>query len=345
MCKILLADDEYLEREALKIIIRQGMKDAEIVGEAGFGREAVELSQKYKPTVIFMDIKMPGIDGIKATEIIKKDNPNTVVIILTAYDEFSLAQKAIKAGADDYILKPARPEEIIAAIKRHMQKSKIHHLVEQEEKTLELLHNGDYQDFKRKLAHLLTEIANEEQSNIDSFRTRIIQLVTQIFKTSHRISRNSEKLIRLQFESTYELSLQKGIHNITTWVMRLTDDINEIILGEKDIKPTRELELAIQYIDNNLQKGITLDEVAKHVGLSSFYLSKLFKKQIGINFIEYVTKKKVEKAKNLLLHTNLPVINIALDLGFHEPNYFSKVFKKVEGITPTQYREQMGSIQ
>ncbi|NLM03550.1 MAG: response regulator, partial [Clostridiales bacterium] len=87
MYKILLVDDEALEREALRIIIERGFSNVEVVGEARFGSEAIILDGKLNPDIILMDIKMPGINGIEATYTIKNRNRDKYIIILTAYDE------------------------------------------------------------------------------------------------------------------------------------------------------------------------------------------------------------------------------------------------------------------
>jgi two-component system response regulator YesN len=69
-------------------------------------------------------------------------------------------------------------------------------------------------------------------------------------------------------------------------------------------------------------------------------MSKLFKKKTGTNFVEYVSSRKIDLSKEMLTHTNMRILNIALELGFNEPNYFSKVFKKSVGLTPTDYRNK-----
>jgi YesN/AraC family two-component response regulator len=78
--------------------------------------------------------------------------------------------------------------------------------------------------------------------------------------------------------------------------------------------------------------------------MSSYYLSKIFKKETGVNFVTYLTERKIEIAKDMLANTDVPIINIALDLSYHEPNYFSKVFKKSTGMTPTEYRKERRGI-
>ena len=76
------------------------------------------------------------------------------------------------------------------------------------------------------------------------------------------------------------------------------------------------------------------------MGMSASYFSKFFKKYVGVNFITYVTDRKIEAAKDMLVNTDRPVVNIAYDLSYSETNYFSKTFKKKVGVTPTEYREQ-----
>lgn len=97
---------------------------------------------------------------------------------------------------------------------------------------------------------------------------------------------------------------------------------------------------AIQYVEKNIKKNITLEEVAKNINITPHYLSKIFKKEVGINFVTYVTDRKIDLAKEILADKNIPIVNISISLAFNQPNYFSKVFKKKVGVTPSEYREQ-----
>ncbi|WP_349406487.1 response regulator transcription factor, partial [Clostridium perfringens] len=87
MFSIMVADDEQLERRVLTSILKKNVRIKEII-EAKNGKEALELNRELNPDIIIMDIKMPGINGIKALELIKKENPNKEIIMLTAYDDF-----------------------------------------------------------------------------------------------------------------------------------------------------------------------------------------------------------------------------------------------------------------
>ncbi|HPU62655.1 MAG TPA: AraC family transcriptional regulator, partial [Mobilitalea sp.] len=93
------------------------------------------------------------------------------------------------------------------------------------------------------------------------------------------------------------------------------------------------------YIEENYNKDISLDEVSRKVDISPYYFSKLFKEETGVNFIDYLTNIRIEKAKKLLLYSDMNIKNICLDIGYSDPNYFSRIFKKQVGLTPTEFRE------
>ncbi|NGZ75403.1 response regulator transcription factor [Saccharibacillus alkalitolerans] len=106
--------------------------------------------------------------------------------------------------------------------------------------------------------------------------------------------------------------------------------------GREAREPIRE---AILYIDRNLQNEITQKEVADHVHLNPSYFSALFKEQTRVTFSEYVTRRKIQHAKQLLLTTNLPIGEVAEESGYKTAKYFIKIFKELEGMTPSTYRK------
>ena len=101
------------------------------------------------------------------------------------------------------------------------------------------------------------------------------------------------------------------------------------------------IEKAKAYINENYHRDISLEEVSRSVDISSYYFSKLFKEETGENFIEYLTAIRIEKAKELLHHREISIKNISIETGYSDPNYFSRIFKKQVGITPTEYRESL----
>ncbi|MDN4615110.1 response regulator transcription factor [Leifsonia sp. F6_8S_P_1B] len=114
--RILLVDDQALVRLGFRMVL-EAEPELAVVGEAGDGAEAVRLAVEARPDVILMDVRMPTLDGIEATRRIVAANPAARIIILTTFDLDEYAFGGLRAGASGFLLKDARPEELIAAIR------------------------------------------------------------------------------------------------------------------------------------------------------------------------------------------------------------------------------------
>ncbi len=107
MVRVIIIEDEYIERKALTILLTQMYPSfVKVVNEYDDGTSAIAGYNSDFPDLIFMDIRMHDMDGLTAAEIIKEKNPELKIIILTAYSEFDYAKRAIKIGAEDYLIKP-----------------------------------------------------------------------------------------------------------------------------------------------------------------------------------------------------------------------------------------------
>lgn len=114
--KVLIADDHPLVRYGIKTFL-ETYDDIYIVGEAENGREAIEICEKHLPDVVLMDVRMPGLNGIEATNHILKKRPNIKVIILTSFIDKELIENSLKAGASSYLLKNESGERIVRVIR------------------------------------------------------------------------------------------------------------------------------------------------------------------------------------------------------------------------------------
>jgi NarL family two-component system response regulator LiaR len=114
--RILIADDHPLLREALCQVF-SSQKDIEIVGEAGNGKEAIDLASQLKPDILIMDIMMPKFDGLEASRQIKRISPNTAILILTAYDDDNYVLGLLEAGATGYLMKSAKGQDLVEAVR------------------------------------------------------------------------------------------------------------------------------------------------------------------------------------------------------------------------------------
>ena len=113
---VLIADDQTLFREGIKDLL-EDEKGIEVVGEASNGPEVIAMAKKIKPDVILMDIKLPQMDGVSATRIIRKECPQTNVLILSGYEDEAHITEAIQAGANGYLSKMLPASELVHALK------------------------------------------------------------------------------------------------------------------------------------------------------------------------------------------------------------------------------------
>lgn len=120
MIKVLIADDQELIRQSLEIVLstKEGI---EVTGTAKDGREVIRCIRKEKPDVILMDVRMPEMDGVQCTEIIKENYPQIKIIILTTFDDDEFVFSALKHGASGYLLKGISMDDLEKAIKTVVQ--------------------------------------------------------------------------------------------------------------------------------------------------------------------------------------------------------------------------------
>jgi AraC-like DNA-binding protein/ligand-binding sensor protein len=115
---------------------------------------------------------------------------------------------------------------------------------------------------------------------------------------------------------------------------------NQVLVQHENAEPPV-IRRAKEFIQEHQAEDISLGQVARAVNTSTFYFCKMFKKVTGINFTDYLSRVRIEKSKNLLLNPNLRVSEIAFEVGFQSLTHFNRVFKKVLGQTPTDYRAQL----
>jgi two-component system response regulator YesN len=111
------------------------------------------------------------------------------------------------------------------------------------------------------------------------------------------------------------------------------------VISKREERSGDIIRTAKKYIEDHYDKDISLDDVSRVVNISPYYFSKVFKEESGLNFIEYLTNIRIDKAKELLLNSDYSMKEICSMCGYTDPNYFSRSFKKNVGVTPTEYKE------
>lgn len=165
--RVIVADDHDLFREGLRQLL-DTVPSVEIVGEAADGQEAIELVASLQPDVVLMDINMPRVDGLRATEYIVKHYPATNVVVLTMYQDDEYAVHAIRAGAKSYLLKNSRSEEVIHAIQVAASGGST-------------IDPGLAPALMREYQRLLTRTPNNKQQNLNEREMTLLRLLANGF--------------------------------------------------------------------------------------------------------------------------------------------------------------------
>ena len=228
-CKLLVAEDELIERKVLCKTLQKYLGDLIVLYEARNGREALELFAREAPQVVILDIEMPGYTGLEVARKIRETDKNCGILFLTGYDKFAYAKQAIAVRALDYLLKPYKEQELVFAVE-------------------------------------------------DAIR---------------QVSARSTPL-------------------------------------PPRVQPTAPAA--------PLREDISMQDAATALRYSDAYFCKRFKQCFKVNFSAYLNEYRVGKARQLVLDPRLSLKDVSTACGYADANYFTRVFKRITGKTPSEYR-------
>ncbi len=534
MYRILLADDEGIVLNSLEFIIEKNFSGKYELESVKTGRDAIEAAEHFRPDIIFMDIQMPGINGIDAMREIRKQIPGAIFIVLTAYDKFDYAKEAINLGVLEYLNKPVNQKVVVEVINRAMQEIDMRRerrkndlqVRERMETVMPVIENGfiysvlfqerfeeDIENYKNLLeintsyGYMLAVVFGERQQGnymtnavgtsvraqmdyypkvreilketfpgcivgnvsankipvfmsaeelkmpynkriemIDKSRAAVRKMnqatgmffrigiggvgrlketlqsydsaLKALYATKGSVAHVDDLPISVEYEENYpvdteeaifeklqdgkteeclaqsdkffdrmvsqygddEMSIKlkvlefalraefimyhsgghiyrfdsrkdylqdvfylKGYDVLKKWFMdKMREAARNMMTGSED-HTNHLIKKAQEYIENNFHRDISLDDISRKLNISPYYFSKLFKEETGENYVEYVTERRINQAKNLLKKPDKSIKEICAEVGYSDPNYFSRIFKKYQGVTPTEYKENIGN--
>lgn len=273
MKRILIAEDEFIERMVLKKTLEKKFGEQCEVLEAENGSQALAIFRSTDIHIVILDIEMPGIKGIQVAEIMRKEKQGFCIIFLTAYDKFEYAKKAIAVRAMDYLLKPYSEKELVSVVDEAI------HLAEKYGKTHVDGGSGDKTGDEGEEADL-----------------SLMEEYNQVLPAD---------------EGTEEISLSR---------------LNVLV------------SMVEEYIKKNFMHEISMQDAARAVNYSDAYFSKMFKQQFGQNFTAYLAEYRMEEAKKLLRQPTVSVKDVGVRVGYPDSNYFARVFRRMNGMSPSEYR-------
>ncbi|MGG7079288.1 response regulator [Clostridium sardiniense] len=339
MYRILIVDDDPLMRQALNLIISK-VEGFEVAFSVGSGEEAVELCKNNKIDIVFIDIMLSGESGIESSKKIYLYNPKTTIYIMSSYSSFDFAIEALKIKVKAYITKPISFSKIKDLLDDYLIENKEEDkssFINEEDELEELFKIINEKDFKRayyKIPKFINKIYEKEDVGEVYFQKYFNELGNKLVAP-----------IEILKNKTIDINELFPINNLFTsnkkafelWLFNVVN----YIFKEQSIKKYSLLETVFDYIEENIEEEIGLNDVIKNCTISQGYLSRIFKRQFNVSIMEYIHMRKIYMAKYYFSFTDLNVTDIAFKLGYNESGYFSKVFKRYENITIHQYKKML----
>ncbi|GAI70768.1 unnamed protein product, partial [marine sediment metagenome] len=211
--------------------------------------------------------------------------------------------------------------------------------LETERELLRRVRLGDKEGAKEVLNEILGKILFKNAGQTELIRARILELAVVLSRAAVEGKAELEMILGLNFEYIQELGKIKSIEELSIWIVKVLDRFTESVYENRNIKNVDIIRKTREFIRTNYKKKIKLADISKAIYLSPFYLSHIFKKETGSTLLEYLTKVRIEETKRLLENTQWTATRIAFEVGFSDQSYFCKVFKKNEGISPSDYRK------
>lgn len=500
MLTIMLVDDEVLALDYLKNMVAWEEHGYQVKGCATGAKKALELYDRIKPDIVISDIRMPGMDGLELTRLLKEKNKDTAIILLSAYGDFDYAQKAIRYGVSNYLLKHELCEKLLLTelerareqVKRQKRKNQIcqEYFFRQliygtDDKNIQgeglgnrlfllLLHkrnpvvDGEFEEEKwsvqereilldilsqkledmlfyvadaqvtdnnwmvlyriehtastytvnglieRKCAQICeqlkkmsdfafdilysSEIAQREISSTFRKMSRQIRYVffyetnraypvCELPSEEHRVvwgeqirelkdavydkDGNPERLVKELFEKpkneerldickslmpllgnllqeirmTENKTTKEGsdrlytVREVTEYYMQSFEKLHDRLMEQETEGMSRLVQDMIHYIHKNYEQELSLDVLGEIFQMNGVYLGQIFKKEVGVTFLKYLTNVRMEEAKRLLTEENCTVAKTARKVGYYTSQYFARVFARTVGMKPQEYKK------
>ncbi|QQZ58538.1 response regulator [Paenibacillus sonchi] len=365
MYKVMIVDDEPLFRDYLRLKMDWQRHGFRVCCEARNGREALLEAEKHQPHLALVDINMPFMDGIELAVKLKDRFERIVIVFISGHNEFEYLQKAVRTGVQDYLLKPFNEEEMSAMLARI--RPKLPQLPRereaeqegagengpvcppgQEAPDLSSIRDVIVLGLRMKDADILEEVRKAIRQlrsckwgseYADAMMMGLVSLVLTFagergFSYSRVWDSEGDKS---PFERLKACGSWEGAEEWLTALYRRVIQLTE------DVKPTKASNLfaaAIQYIEQHYADAeLSAEQVAGGVYVDPSYLRRVFRKESGYSIVDHITHIRMKKARALLLEGNRKLADISESVGYADPNYFSKSFKKRFGVTPTEYEQ------
>ncbi len=202
----------------------------------------------------------------------------------------------------------------------------------------------DRENAQKLLNDILGSIYFNSYGDLKIIKARVTELVIGLLREAISAGVNIDHVFSLSGDYIGEIQKLESMRELDLWLSKALNAIMYSVFPSNNLRHSAVIARVCQYIDENYMKKITLNELAQLAGFSVSYLSKMFKEETQKSISAYMNMIRIENAKKLLLSTDMSLVELAYVVGFEEQSYFTKVFKKIEGVSPGKFRDTNISI-
>ncbi len=214
-----------------------------------------------------------------------------------------------------------------------------------EQQLLAKIRSGEKDSAEKILDNMLIQILNCNIGNLGNVRTRIVELLVMISRAAIDGGTDSKNAQNLNVRFFDELYHKESPEEICFWTKSMVDVFIEEVNKAKNKNNTQAIYSAAEFMQKNYMEKISIGDIAEEVHLSASYLSHIFSQTFGCTLTDYLTRIRLNQAKIMLGNLSMSIGQVAVACGFDDVSYFSRVFKKVEGISPSEYKKKAVRIQ
>jgi two-component system response regulator YesN len=215
---------------------------------------------------------------------------------------------------------------------------------EREREIIVKIRLGDRDGAKEILHQLLAIILIQYLENFELLKISILELIIILSRAAVEAGVKIEEILGMRYAFVTELSGIKDQETLCLWVVKVLEKLIDGIYETRHTKNYQRIKKTLDFIETHYNDPLSVEQIAKEVYLSPSRLSHVIKSELGITLGDYISKVRVEKAKAQLKDRELPISQIALEVGFPDQSYFTKVFKKIEKCTPKAFRQNISKL-
>ena len=345
--RLLVADDEELARAAIRKMVDSFFDDFGEIVEAARGDEVVEAARLLRPHLVLLDVRMPGLNGLDAAAQILTTRPDTRIVVVTAYDRFSLAQRAVNLGLDGYLLKPVIEQEfrrsvaeVIRRIERDARRGTPSSAAALDQGPLAGSDLTALEDriIRSLLRGRLPSSAEAADELMSTWEAAGLAATIRLRAFAFAIAREAERFANAGGRVD---AASKGLPP-DGLVARGSprEALAEILLawaGPSDAGSGGSRTRILDWLFETPVAELSLDALAERLRSSAASASRTFREETGKSFAAYVSALRMERAVAIAAGEELTMEELARRVGYSDPAYFGRLFKEHTGMSPRDF--------